>query len=75
MLHMFFLKIVFQETILRTFLKVLGTFKKICDSDSKFEKRSAEYQKYLIAKVYKPSKVKKQFSDVRNILREEARRP
>ena len=46
---------------------------KICDSDSKFEKRSAEYQKYLIVRDYKPSKVKKQFSDIRNISREEAR--
>ena len=36
--------------------------------------RSAEYQKYLIARDYKPSKVKKQFSDVRNISRDEARK-
>ena len=49
--------------------------RRICDSDNKFEKRSAEYQKYLIAKDYKPTKVKKQFSDVRNISREETRRP
>ena len=48
--------------------------RRICDSYSKFEKRSTEYQKYLIARDYKPSKVKKQFSDVRNISREEARR-
>ena len=48
--------------------------RRICDSDSKFEKRRAEYQNYLIARDYKPSKVKKIFSDVRNILREEARR-
>ena len=34
-----------------------------------------QYQKYLVARDYKPSKVKKQFSDVRNISREEARRP
>ena len=39
------------------------------------EKRSAEYQKYLIARDYKPSKVKKQFSDIRNISREQANRP
>ena len=49
--------------------------RRICDFDSKFEKYSAEYQKYLIARSYKPSKVKKQFSDVRNILTEETRRP
>ena len=47
---------------------------RICDSDSRFEKRSAEYQKNLIARDNKP-KIKKQFSDVRNISREEARRP
>ena len=48
--------------------------RRICDSDSKFEKRSAEYQNYLIARDYKPSKVKKQFSNVRNTSREETRR-
>ena len=49
--------------------------RKTCDSDGKFEERSVQYQKYLVARDYKPSKVKKQFSDVRNISREEARRP
>ena len=44
------------------------------DSDSKFEKRSAEYQKYLIARDYKPRNEKMHFSDVRDISREEARR-
>ena len=29
--------------------------RRIYDSDNKFEKRSAEYQKYLIAKDYKPT--------------------
>ena len=48
--------------------------RRICDSDSKFEKRRAEYQNYLIARDYKPSKVKKQFSNVRNTSREETRR-
>ena len=48
---------------------------RICDSDDKFEERSVQYQKYLVARDYKPSKVKKQFSNVRNISREEARRP
>ena len=49
--------------------------RRICDSDDKFEERSVQYQKYLVARDYKPSKVKKQFSDVRNISREQARRP
>ena len=49
--------------------------RRIWDSDTNIEEHSAEYQKYVIARVYKPSKVKKQFSNVRNILREEARRP
>ena len=48
--------------------------RKICDSDSKFERRSAEYQKCLIAREYKPSKVKKQFSDGKNTSREKARK-
>ena len=49
--------------------------KRICDSDDQFEERSVQYQKYLVARDYKPSKVKKkQFSDVRKISREEARR-
>ena len=45
----------------------------MCDSDSKFEKGSAEYQNYLIARAYKPSKVKKQFFDATNISSGEAR--
>ena len=49
--------------------------RRICDSDNKFDERSVQYQKYLVPRDYKPSKVKKQFSDVRNISREEARRP
>ena len=36
---------------------------------------NVQYQKYLVARDYIPSKVKKQFSDIRNISREEARRP
>ena len=35
--------------------------RRICDFDNKFVKRGTEYQKYLIARDYKPSKVKKQF--------------
>ena len=49
--------------------------RRICDSDEKFEKHSAEYQNYLIARDYKPGKVKKQFSDIKKLTREEARKP
>ena len=49
--------------------------RRVCDSDNKFEKHSKEYQNYFIAKDYKPRKVRKQFSDIRNISREEARQP
>ena len=54
---------------------VVLQLRRICDSDDQFEEHSVQYQKYLVARDYKPSKVKKQFSDVRNISREEARRP
>ena len=47
----------------------------IFDSDDKFEERSVQYQKYLVARDYKPCKVKEQFSDIGNISMEEARRP
>ena len=33
--------------------------RRICDSDEKFEKHSEKYQNYLIARDYKPGKVKK----------------
>ena len=49
--------------------------RKICDTDNKFEKHSKECQNYFIARDYKPRKVTKQFSDIRNIFREEARQP
>ena len=49
--------------------------RRICDSDDKFEETSAQYQKYLVTRDYKPSKVKKQFSGVKTISREEVRRP
>ena len=35
---------------------------------------SAEYQNDLIARDYKPGKVNKQFSDIKKLTREEARR-
>ena len=41
----------------------------------KFEKRSKEYQNYFIARDYKPRKVGKQLSNIRNISREEAKQP
>ena len=46
-----------------------------CDSDEKFENHSAEYQNYLISRDYKPGKVKKQFSDVKKLTKEKARKP
>ena len=49
--------------------------RRICDTDSKFEIRSTEYQQYLIARGYKPYKVSKQFSDVAKTSREMARQP
>ena len=49
--------------------------RRICDTDSKFEIRSTEYQQYLIARGYKPYKVSKQFSDVAKISREMAWQP
>ena len=40
-----------------------------------FERLSAECKKCLKTRAYKPSKVKNQFCDIRNILADEARRP
>ena len=42
--------------------------RRICDSDEKFGKHSAEYQDYLIARDYKAGKVKKQFFALKNLL-------
>ena len=39
--------------------------RRICDSDEKFEKHNAEYQNYLIARDYKPGKMKKKISDIK----------
>ena len=47
--------------------------RRICDDDETFEKRSTEYQNDLIARDHKPSIVKKQFSEVKNETRSEAR--
>ena len=46
----------------------------LCDDDVTFDKRSSEYQNYLIAKEHKPSTVKQQFSEVRNETRAETRK-
>ena len=54
---------------------VASRLRRICDSDEKFEKHSAEYQNYLIAKDNKPGKVKIQFLDIKKLTREEARKP
>ena len=39
---------------------VVLRLRRTCDSDQKFEGLSVQYQKYLAARDYKPSKVKKQ---------------
>ena len=49
--------------------------RRICDSDEKYEKRSNEYQNYLIARNYSPSLVVKQFQKVSQISRDNARKP
>ena len=46
--------------------------RRICDSDNKYEKCNKEYQNYFINRDYKPRKVRKQFSDIWNISREES---
>ena len=48
--------------------------RRICDDDETFKKRSSEYQNYLIARDHKPSIVKKQFSEIKNKRRFEARK-
>ena len=45
--------------------------RRICDYDATFDKISSEYQNYLIAREHEPSKVKWQFSEVRNKTRAE----
>ena len=63
---------VFLKKTLKVSLKVLLY---VLDGFKKFEKHSAEYQNYLIARNYKPGKVRKQFSDIKKLTREEARKP
>ena len=47
----------------------------ICYSDKKFKKHSAGCRNYLIARDSKTSKVKKPFSDIKKLAREDARKP
>ena len=49
-------------------------FRRICDSDEKFEKRSTEYQNCFIFTDYKPRKVNKQVSDIKKLTRKETRK-
>ena len=49
--------------------------RRICVSDEKFNKRSEEYENYFIARDYKPSKVKKQFSEIKRLSRTEPKKP
>ena len=46
--------------------------RRICDSDEKYEKRSNEYQNYLIARNYSPSLVVEQFQKVSQISHDNA---
>ena len=43
--------------------------RRICDSDEKYDERSEEYQKYLIARDYQPGSVKRQFEEVKKLSR------
>ena len=49
--------------------------RRICDSDEKYDKRSEEYQKYLIAREFRIGSVKRQFEEVKKLSRSEVRRP
>ena len=49
--------------------------RRICDSDDKFEEHSVQYQKYLVARDYKPGKIKNHFCDIKSISSEEAGNP
>ena len=49
--------------------------RRIFDSYERFGKHRVECQNYLLARVYKPGKVKKQFLDIKKLTAEEARKP
>ena len=69
----YFLALVPKSNIENVPKGVALRLRRICDSFSKFHKRSIEYQKYLIARDYINPGKSKIFSDV--IWREEVRRP
>ena len=48
--------------------------RRICDTDEKFCARSTEYSNYLIARNYNPSLVRKQFNEIGNLPRKDARK-
>ena len=47
------------ENIPKSVALEVRRIRRICNSDEKFEKHSAKYQNYLIARDYKPAKTKK----------------
>ena len=47
--------------------------RKICNTDEKFDIRSYDYQNYLIARDYKPTIVKRQLHNIKNIIRRKTR--
>ena len=63
----------FIKTKLKTFTFALRR-RRVFDSSEKFEKHSTKYQNYLIARDYRPGKVKKQFSDIKKLTKEEPRK-
>ena len=66
----------FPKNNIENFSKdVIWRLRRICDSDEKLEKHSAEHQNYFIARDYMSGKVKKQFSDIKKLTREEVRKP
>ena len=48
--------------------------RRICDSDEKYDERSEDYQKYLLARDSQPGFVKRQLQEVRKLSRSEALR-
>ena len=59
--------------ILKTTYATYLRLRRICDDDETFEKRSPEYQNYLIPTDHKSSIVRKQSSQVKKKTRSEAR--
>ena len=53
------------------FRSIRNTLRSIRNADEKCDKRAEEYQKYLTARYYQPTR--KQFDDVRDLSRSEAR--